>query len=75
MSPDDLEARAEDTAAYAEYERTEEAIPLSAMETWAKSWGSSDEPPPRNRASRLPDMRENMTAPAAIWLGKLCHHC
>jgi predicted transcriptional regulator len=42
----DLESWAEDDAAYAEYERTGEAIPLSAMENWAKSWGSPDELPP-----------------------------
>jgi len=43
---DDLETWAEDEAAYAEYERTGEAIPLSAMEDWAKSWGTADELPP-----------------------------
>ena len=45
---DDFEAWAEDVAAYAEYERTGEAIPLSAVEDWVKSWGSADElPAPR----------------------------
>jgi predicted transcriptional regulator len=43
---DDFEAWLEDEAAYAEYERTGEAIPLSAMEGWAKSWGTADELPP-----------------------------
>ena len=43
---DDFEAWLEDEAAYAEYERTGEAIPLSAMEDWAKSWGTADELPP-----------------------------
>ena len=42
----DVEAWAEDDAAYAEYERTGEAIPLSAMEDWVKSWGTADELPP-----------------------------
>jgi predicted transcriptional regulator len=41
-----LDAWAEDDAAYAEYERSGEAIPLSAMEDWAKSWGTADELPP-----------------------------
>ena len=45
---DDFEAWLEDEAAYAEYERTGEAIPLSAMEGWAKSWGTADELPPPN---------------------------
>ena len=43
---DDLDSWAEDEAAYAEYERTGEAIPLSAMEDWVKSWGTTDELPP-----------------------------
>jgi predicted transcriptional regulator len=42
----DLEAWAEDAAAYAEYERTGEAIPLAAMEAWVKSWGTASEAPP-----------------------------
>ena len=41
----DLEALAEDEAAHAEYERTGEAIPLSAMEDWVRSWGTADELP------------------------------
>jgi len=45
---DDFEAWLEDEAAYAEYERTGEVIPLSAMEDWAKSWGTADELPPPN---------------------------
>jgi len=42
----DVEAWAEDEAAYAEYERTGEAIPLAAMEQWVKSWGTENELPP-----------------------------
>jgi predicted transcriptional regulator len=42
----DVEAWAEDEAAYAEYERTDEAIPLAAMEDWVRSWGTADELPP-----------------------------
>jgi predicted transcriptional regulator len=41
----DLEAWQEDEAAYAEYERTGEAVPLSAMESWVKSWGTAEELP------------------------------
>ena len=36
----DVEAWAEDEAAYAEYERTGESIPLEAAEAWARSWGT-----------------------------------
>ena len=43
---DDLDAWAEDEAAYAEYERTGEAIPLESMQAWVKSWGKADELPP-----------------------------
>jgi predicted transcriptional regulator len=43
---DDLEAWKEDEAGYAEYERTGEAVPLSAMENWVKSWGTAEELPP-----------------------------
>lgn len=43
---DELEAWTEDEAAYAEYERTGEAIPLSAVENWVKSWGTANELPP-----------------------------
>ena len=43
---DELEAWTQDEAAYAEYERTGEAIPLSAMENWVKSWGTANELPP-----------------------------
>jgi predicted transcriptional regulator len=42
----DVEAWAEDEAAYAEYERTGEAIPLGAVEDWVKSWGTANELPP-----------------------------
>ena len=42
---DDFEAWAEDEAAYAEYERTGQAIPLSAVEDWVKSWGTANELP------------------------------
>ena len=43
---DDLEAWAEDEAAFAEYERTGEAIPLSSMRAWVQSWAKTDELPP-----------------------------
>jgi hypothetical protein len=33
-------------AAYATYERTGEAIPLTAMEDWVRSWGTAHELPP-----------------------------
>jgi predicted transcriptional regulator len=42
----DVEAWAEDETAYAEYERTGEAIPLEAMEDWVRSWGTANELPP-----------------------------
>jgi len=42
----DVEAWAEDQAAYAEYERTGESIPLEAAEAWARSWGTPNELPP-----------------------------
>jgi predicted transcriptional regulator len=42
----DVEAWTEDEAAYAEYERTGEAIPLEAMEDWVRSWGTANELPP-----------------------------
>jgi hypothetical protein len=41
-----MDAWAEDEAAYAEYERTGEAIPLAAMEEWVRSWGTPKELPP-----------------------------
>jgi predicted transcriptional regulator len=41
----EVEAWAEDDAAYSEYERTGEAIPLAAMEEWVRSWGTPDELP------------------------------
>jgi predicted transcriptional regulator len=42
----DLEAWTEDEAAYAEYQRTGEAIPLSSMREWVRSWGKPHELPP-----------------------------
>jgi len=42
----DVEAWAEDEAAYAEYERTGESIPLEAAEAWVRSWGTANELPP-----------------------------
>jgi len=42
----DVEAWAEEEAAYAEYEHTGEAIPLAAMEQWVRSWGTENELPP-----------------------------
>jgi predicted transcriptional regulator len=37
----DVEAWAEEEAAYAEYERTGEAIPIAAVEQWVRSWGTA----------------------------------
>ena len=48
----DVEAWAEDEAAYAEYQQTGEAIPLSSMQAWVKSWGQPDELPPPEPISR-----------------------
>ena len=42
----DVETWAEEEAAYVEYERTGEAIPLTAMEGWVRSWGTANELPP-----------------------------
>jgi len=42
----DVEAWAEEDAAYAEYERSGEAIPIAAVEEWVRSWGTKDELPP-----------------------------
>jgi predicted transcriptional regulator len=42
----ELEAWAEDEAAYAEYERTGEAIPLASMQEWVRSWREPNELPP-----------------------------
>ncbi len=42
----DVETWAEDEAAYAEYERTGEALPLAAVEAWVRSWGTKNELPP-----------------------------
>jgi predicted transcriptional regulator len=48
----DVEAWAEEEAAYAEYERTGEAIPIAAIEQWVRSWGTESElPPPAPRKS------------------------
>ncbi len=41
----DVEAWVEDEAAYAEYERTGEAIPITAIEQWVRSWGTESELP------------------------------
>ncbi len=42
----DVEAWTEEESAYAEYERTGEAIPLTAVEEWVRSWGTANELPP-----------------------------
>ena len=42
----DVETWAEDEAAYAEYERTGESIPLEAAEAWVRSWGTANVLPP-----------------------------
>jgi predicted transcriptional regulator len=42
----DVEAWAEDEAAYAQYEKSGESIPLEAAEAWVRSWGKADELPP-----------------------------
>lgn len=42
----DVEAWAEEEAAFAEYERTGEAIPIAAVEEWVRSWGTESELPP-----------------------------
>jgi predicted transcriptional regulator len=42
----DVEAWADEDAAYAEYERTGEAIPIAAIEQWVRSWGTENELPP-----------------------------
>jgi predicted transcriptional regulator len=42
----DVETWAEEDAAYAEYERTGEAIPIAAVEQWVRSWGTENELPP-----------------------------
>jgi hypothetical protein len=55
----DVEAWAEEDAAYAEYERTGEAIPIAAVEQWVRSWGKDDElPPPAVVITRLWHGRE-----------------
>ncbi len=42
----DVEVWAEEEAAYADYERTGEAIPIAAVEQWVRSWGTDNELPP-----------------------------
>ena len=42
----DVELWAEEEAAYADYERTGEAIPIAAVESCVRSWGTSNELPP-----------------------------
>jgi predicted transcriptional regulator len=42
----DVELWAEEEAAYADYERTGEAIPIATVEAWVRSWGTSTELPP-----------------------------
>src|SRR5437773_509441 len=41
----DVESWAEEEAAYADYERTGEAIPIAAVESWVRSWGTANELP------------------------------
>lgn len=42
----DLELWAEEEGAFAEYERTGEALPLATIEEWVRSWGTPNELPP-----------------------------
>ena len=42
----DVQQWAEEETAYAEYEKSGEAIPLAAVEEWVRSWGTSNELPP-----------------------------
>ncbi len=42
----DVEAWAEEDAAYAEYERSGEALPIAVVEQWVRSWGTEHELPP-----------------------------
>jgi hypothetical protein len=42
----DVEAWTEEDAAYGEYERTGEAIPLAAVEDWVRNWNTANELPP-----------------------------
>jgi predicted transcriptional regulator len=44
----DVEAWVEEEAAFAEYERSGEAIPIAAVEEWVRSWGTESELPPPN---------------------------
>ena len=44
----DVEAWVEDEAAYAEYEKSGESIPLEVAEAWVRSWGTAEELPPPN---------------------------
>jgi hypothetical protein len=43
----------EEETAYAEYERTGEALPITAVEQWVRSWGTENElrPPTPSRSS------------------------
>jgi plasmid stabilization system protein ParE/predicted transcriptional regulator len=61
----DVEAWAEEEAAFAEYERTGEAIPIAAVEEWVRSWGTESElPPPKPCKSRADlDRLRNFLAP------------
>src|SRR5207245_2612236 len=42
----DIELWVEEDAAYADYERTGEAIPIDAVEARVRSWGTANELPP-----------------------------
>ena len=42
----DVEQWAEEDTAYAEYEKTGEALPIAAVEEWVRSWGTPNELPP-----------------------------
>ena len=53
----DVEQWTEEETAYAEYEKTGEAIPIAAVEEWVRSWGTPNELPPPYRASCLPNSR------------------
>jgi predicted transcriptional regulator len=53
----DVEAWAEEEAAYAEYERTGEAVPTAAIEQWVRSWGTEAELPPPAPGRLLPFLR------------------
>jgi predicted transcriptional regulator len=42
----DVQQWAEEDAAYAEYEKTGETLPIAAVEEWVRSWGTPNELPP-----------------------------